>query len=137
MPKIPPLVAAAIVVAIVAASCVVLFGNSHTMENINVNALAEKCIALKSVSRSVIAVVTVRDCPYCSIVKKKVHVYEIMLMRDNRVICKKDVDIPLASGSALIYPPCMPKAPGVYKLCIKLSTGEVMCENNTLLVIMS
>ncbi|NPA69475.1 MAG: hypothetical protein GXO26_01585 [Crenarchaeota archaeon] len=137
MSKLPILIAVAIIVAIVATSCVILLGNSHARESINVNALAEKCIVLRSINKSMIAVVAVHECSYCNIVKKRVHVYEIMLMENNRIVCKRDVDIPLTSGSALIYPPCMPKAPGVYKLCIKLSTGEVMCENNALLVIMS
>ncbi|NPB00342.1 MAG: hypothetical protein GXO10_03110 [Crenarchaeota archaeon] len=136
MPRLPLLIAAAIVAVIVAASFMLLNANHVKNQNVNVNALAGKCITLKSINKTMIAIVSVRECSYCSLVKQRVHVYEIMLVENGKVVCKRRVDIPLRSGSALVYLPCFPKAPGVYKICVKLSTGETICEKNVLFVVM-
>jgi len=131
------LVTALIVAAVIGITAYMyLVGTSHTNIEENALALTERCVHLVPVGKSMFMLVKVEECGGCNIVKNSVHISEVMLMLGNKVACYKVVNKSLVSGSVMIFPPCIPKTPGVYKLCVRLSNGVVLCKNNVLIAIM-
>ncbi len=139
MRKLALAIAIIVVVAIIATASYLYYTYSlktnNVSKSIDISVLASRCIHLESIGKSSFVTVEVSNCRECRIVTRSIHIREIMLISGNRVECSRRVDIPL-TGRIMISPPCMPRSPGVYKLCIKLSTGTTICKKNVLLVVM-